>query len=306
MRIKTIILVLLLSISIISNSQNFSALSGTIRFSGGLLGGAMMYAPMSMGFLIGGGLKGSFGLDFPNVIRNNHLSFLRFYNAGYGFVIPQWSITFSNDEVKLGQITASDDNKFHDLFFTNDCYINYIGYNINWRDPFSRFGLYCGADYELRKYSLDFSSYSSHWYNQYYHCLIYNEIQLFVPSVGLRYRLIDPDKEIEGFPFNIVLESGISYAIILGFKNEVHSGEALENYTINALNNGFRSQLGIAITSNKFGSLYLRWAKDLYNLYNNDYIATDNKGYLYNKELKYHNVVKTSFSFFCIGWATFL
>ena len=307
MKSKLFIIVLLTSITINADSQNFNTLSGTIRFSGGGLGAMMVLSPtMTTAICYAAFSDRSYGADIPGWIRNNHLSFLRFFNAGYDYVIPQWSITFSNDEVKLGQIVASDDNTFHDLFFTNDCYVNYMGYFINWRDPFSRFGIYCGADYELRKYSLDFSSYSSHWNNQYYHCLIYNEIQLFVPSVGLRYRLIGPDKEIEGFPFNIVLESGFSYAIVLGFKNDVASGEVLENYTIDALNNGFRTQLGIAITTNKFGSLYLRWAKDLYNLYNNDFIATDNNGYLYNKELKYHNVVKTSFSFFSIGWATFL
>ena len=78
------------------------------------------------------------------------------------------------------------------------------------------------------------------------------------------------------------------------------STDALNNYNADALNNGFRSSLGMAITTNKWGSLVVRWIKDLYNLYNNDHIATDSNGYLYNNE------VKSSISYFSIGYSTFL
>lgn len=299
MRRNLLILAILASIATSGHSQSFGTLSGTIRYSGGLLGGAMLFSPMMTSWLLFEGFsdKGNGGY-FSDWIRDNHLSFLRFFNAGYDYLIPQWSMTFSNDDIKLGPIYATKDNTFHELFFTNDNYINYIGYYINWKDQFSRFGFYCGIDYELRKFSLEYKSNIPNHYN-YWHT--HNEIQSLVPSVGLRYRLISPEKEIDGFPFNVVVEAGLSYAIVVNYKNDVdYRTDSWNNYSIDALNNGFRTSIGIAITTNKWGALYVRWGKDLYNLYNNDYIATDNKGYLYNNE------IKNNFSYFSIGYATFL
>lgn len=299
MKFRSLVLGVVLSVCTNGYTQNFSTFSGTIRFSGGLLGGAMVFSPMMTSWLVYEGFSpNGYGGGVSDWIRDNHLSFLRFFNAGYDFLFPQWSMSFSNNDIKLGQISAANDNTFNDLFFTNDCYINYIGYYINWRDPFSRFGFFFGADYELRKYSLEYKSDISGQYN-YWH--VDNEIQSFVPSVGVRYRLISPEKEVDGFPFNVVIEAGVAYTIVLDYKNDVkYSTDALGKYNIDVLNNGFRSQLGIVVTTNKYGSLYLRWTKDFYNLYNNEYIATDSKGYLYNNE------VRTNLSCFSIGWATFL
>lgn len=298
MRKKLVLLVLLTSVTINANSQNFSTWSGTIRFSGGLLGGMMVFAPtMTAGIAYAAAADKSYGADIPGWIRNNHLSFLRFFNAGYDFLIPQWSMAFSNDEIIVDQRVSGKDNLFNDLFFWDDHYINYMGYYLNWKDPFSRFGFYCGADYELRTFGLEYKSITP---GQYHYWSVHNEIQSLVPSVGIRYRLISPEREIEGLPINIVLETGLSYAFVLNFKNKVTSTDALNNYSTDALNNGFRSSLGMAITTNKWGSLYVRWIKDLYNLYNNDNIAKDSNGYLYNNE------VKSSISYFSIGYSTFL
>lgn len=279
------------------NTQDFNTLSGSIRFSGGVLGGMMLFPQMMCVGLIGAMQPRAYSADLLELIRNNHLSFLRFINAGYDYLVPQWSMTFSNDDIKLGQVTAKD-NTFHELFFRNDSYVNYIGYYINRKDLFSRFGFYCGIDYELRKFSIE---YKSSIILDYHYWHTHNEIQSLVPSVGLRYRLISPKNEIDGFPFNFVIEAGISYAIVVNYKNDVdYSTDSWNNYSIDALNNGFRTSIGIAITTNKWGSLYLRWIKDLYNLYNNDYIATNVNGYLYNNE------IKTTTSYISIGWSTFL
>lgn len=289
----------LVFLTINTNAQKFGTLSGTIRFSGGLGGAAMIYSPMLTTWLLYEGFSSKgYGVTYSGWVRDNHLSFLRFFNAGYDFLYPQWFMSFSDENIKMEQTYAHSDNTFIDVFFTNDNYINYIGYYLNWKDPFSRYGFYCGIDYELRKFSLTYKSFSS---NSYHYWHTRNEIQSLVPSVGLRYRLISPDKEVDGFPFNIVLEAGLSYAIVIKFNNEIdYYTDALNNYSTDALNNGFRAQLGIAITTNKWGSLYLRWNKDLYNFYNNDNIAKDKNGYLYN------NTIKTNLSCFSFGWATFL
>lgn len=304
MRIKLLIIVLLASITINANSQNFNTWSGTIRFSGGLLGAGMVFSPMMATWGIYEGFKWRYGdggynngASFSGWMRDNHIGFLRFFNAGYDFVVPQWSMSFSNDEIIVDQRVSSKDNLFNSLFFWDDHYINYMGYYLNWKDPFSRFGFYCGADYELRTFGLEYKFIAP---GQYHAWSVHNEIQSLVPSVGIRYRLISPEREIEGFPINIVLEAGLSYAVVLNLKNKVMSTDALNNYNADALNNGFRSSLGMAITTNKWGSLVVRWIKDLYNLYNNDHIATDSNGYLYNNE------VKSSISYFSIGYSTFL
>ncbi len=300
MKIKLLIVVLLASITINVNSQNFSTWSGTIRFSGGLLGAGMVFSPMMTTWMIYEGFKlGGYsnGASFSGWMRDNHVGFLRFFNAGYDFLIPQWSMSFSNDNIKLDRFYARFDNTFHDLFFTNDCFVNYMGYNINWKDPFSRFGFYIGADYELRKFSLEYKYQDP---NQYHFWSVNNEIQSLVPSAGIRYRLISPEKEIEGFPINVVLEAGLSYSFILNFKNDVGGTDSWNNYSTDALNNGFRTQLGLALTTNRYGSICVRWIKDLYNLYNNDYIATQRNGYLYGTE------VNSSTSYFSIGYSTFL
>ena len=162
MRIKLLIIALLTSITINANSQNFNTWSGTIRFSGGLLGAGMVFSPMMTTWMLYEGFKFRYGDDgykngasFSGWMRDNHIGFLRFFNAGYDFLVPQWSMSFSNDNIKLDRFYARFDNTFHDLFFWDDHYINYMGYSINWKDPFSRFGFYFGADYELRKFSLD-------------------------------------------------------------------------------------------------------------------------------------------------------
>ena len=98
----------------------------------------------------------------------------------------------------------------------------------------------------------------------------------------------------------MVFEAGLSYACVIDYKNKVSSTDHLIGYGTEALNNGFRVQLGIVLTTNKWGSLNLRWNKDLYDLYNNDNISTISNGCLYN------NTITNSFSCFSIGWATFL
>lgn len=223
-------------------------------------------------------IEQGFSLKKPTVsnwLNSNH-NFFRFFNMGYDYLIPYWSMTSSNNEMELQRPYNGD--------FENNQYINSIGYFLNWRSPFSRFGVYCGMDYEWRRFLLAYPP-------DQYRLPSSNEIHSLVPSFGLRFRLINPEKEIDGFPFNIVLEAGMSFAAVVKYENK-------EGYSADALNNGFRSLVGISITTNKFGSLHVRWSKDLYQLYNSDYMATD--GYLFNNE------ITNNFNCISIGYATFL
>lgn len=284
MRLKSIFFALLIAFAMNVNSQSVSPWSGTIRFSGGFLGGAMLYSPMFTGWLINAGFSGG---SYNWARDNHHLSFLRFFNACYDFRFPHFSMSFSKNNIKVDHIYSQSDNTFVDLFFTNDSYSNYIGYYLNWNDKFSRIGFYLGVDYELRKFGLKYEFESPNYFERWSY---ENEIQSVVPSVGLRYRLISPERELGGFPFNIVIEGGISYAIAVKY----------DNNSVDALNDGFRSLLGIAITTNEWGSIYVRWVKDFYNIFNNEYIANDKDFYLYGNE------IKDSFSCFSVGYATFL
>lgn len=274
MKTKLLIIVLLTSFTINANSQNFSPLSGTVRIGMPLYPwGLCAAAYMGSATLIEQGFK----LKSPtaaNWLSSNH-NFFRFFNMGYDYLIPCWSMDFANSGMELQRPYNGD--------FENDQYINYVGYFLNWSSRFSRFGFYFGADYEWRRFLISYPP------NQ-YRLPSSNEIHSLVPSIGLRFRLINPEREIEGLPINIVLEAGVSYAVVIKYENK-------ESYNDDVLNNGFRSLVGISIATTKFGSLHVRWSKDIYQLFKNDFIATD--GFLYNNE------ISNDFSCISIGWATF-
>ena len=276
MKIKSILTILLTSIAITANSQNFGTWSGTIRIGGGTYGTVYSYVtPVTVGLLRTFNFTDWKDKDFQNWSNEQHGAF-RFLNIGGDILVPKWSMTASNVDIEL--LRGDDDN------FLNDAvnqYTYYIGYYFNWRSTLSRFGLFFGADYEWKNFDIHYP----------YPNVSHNKIHSIVPSFGLRYRLISPMKEIEGFPFNIVLEGGLSYVVNIKYDN-------YDNYDIEALNNGFRPMLGVVITTNRFGSIHLRWTKDLYNLFNNDYNPVE--GPLYNNE------IYNEFSCMSIGWSIFI
>lgn len=228
-------------------------------------------------------IQQGFVLEKPTVsnwLNENH-KFFRFFNLGYDILIPIWSMASSNESVELQR-------PFDNSGLENNKYTSYVGYQLNWRSPFSRLGFYGGIDYEWRRFYL---SHKVDIPGQYEYWGVKNNIQSLVPAAGIRVRLVEPAKEIEGFPINVVVELGLSYAIALKYENDVE-------YGLDAINNGFRTQLGLSITTNRFGSLHVRWNKDLYTIFNNGYIAT--KGFLSNNE------IKNNFGYLSVGWATFL
>lgn len=277
MRIKTLLHVLLALLSIHVHSQNFGTLSGTVRVGGnsGLVYGAC--TPITVGLLKVFKFTG-FNV---NLWSDEQHTFLRFFNIGGDLLIPNWSMSSSNGAIELHR--PWEDYQSDCFFLSTDMkeYTTYVGYYFNWRSQFSRVGCYFGMDYEWRNFII-FNIDPN---------ISYNKIHSLVPSCGLRYRLINPMKEIDGFPFNIVFEGGMSFVINIKYKN-------LYGYRLDALNNGFRPMLGVAITTNRFGSIHVRWTKDLFQLFDKDYKATG--GFLYNNE------ITNSFSCFSIGWAIFI
>lgn len=284
-RLKVLLVSVLASITINASAQNFSSLSGTVRLSCGWVGDAVFSAPVysiwltRLGFLLDG--EGT----FSGWIRQNHNTFLRFFNVGYDFHFPQWTMASANNTIELMRPFGKNYSKMFEFFGDNN-YIHYIGYHFNWRDPFSRLGFYAGADYEWRNFAISYQP----EIDAVYRLTSHNEIHSIVPAAGVRFRLISPEKEIDGFPINVVLEAGLSYAIAIKYNND-------KDYGTDALNNGFRANVGVHITTNKYGSIHVRWNKDLYKLYSSDYVATD--GFLANEE------ISNSFSCFSVGWASF-
>lgn len=275
MKIKTILVTALTLFSINSYSKEFGTLSGTVRVGGGLFGSTYAYGvPVIVALL-----QAFKVTDFDaNKWSNEQHSVLRFLNIGGDIVVPNWSISSSNNNIEI--LRPLEDYQA-DGFLVGKQYTSYIGYYLNWKSMFSGLGFFGGLDYEWRNFVLHYP----------YPNMSYNKIQSLVPALGLRYRLISPMKEIEGFPINIVLEAGISYVINTKYTNS-------DNYSLKALNNGFRTIVGIAITTNRFGSLHVRWTKDLYNIFNKNYSAS--QGPLFN------NVISNNFNSFSIGWAIFI
>ncbi len=280
MKTKKFLFVLLITSSISANAQNFSTLTGTFRFGGGLYGSIYSYGtPVTIGLLQA--LKASgvdVGFDLEKWSTDEHTLF-RFFKISGDFLIPCWSMTSSNIPIELQR--TFEDSQTNSLNHSVRQYTNFIGYWLNWKSMFSRIGFWGGIDIEWRSFVIYYP----------YPNMSYFNIRSYVPSCGVRYRLFSPIQEIEGIPFNIVFEGGLSYVINTSFYNS-------EGYDKNALNNGFRPMFGIVITTNRYGSIHLRWTKDLYNLFNNDYSAT--KGPLFNNEI--HN----DFSCYSIGWSIFI
>lgn len=293
MRNKLIVLSLFLLFSAEGNSQEFGTLSGTFRVGGGIYGAAFsFFTPLTVGVVRVLPFTGWGNKDFNDWSSAQHRAF-RFLNVGADIWIPNWSITSSNLDVNLER----GGNKNWGKQFTY-C----IGYYLNWKSPFSRFGLFGGVDYEWKNFDLvypyselrggtRFSSVSLNGHNYKDVSVSQNIINSLVPTFGVRYRLIDPMKEVEGFPINVVLEAGISYVINIIYKND-------DGYGFDAINNGFRTIIGVALTTNRFGSIHIRWTKDLYNLFNTNYSASN--GPLFD------NKITNNFSCFCIGWAVFI
>lgn len=291
MKIKSLCLLVFVAITIRVYPHKFGTVSGNIRFGGGIFGVvSSVCMPITVGLLQ---MLKFTDFDLQKWSNEQHNSF-RFFNISGDLWCLDWSMTASNEKIELHRPFESwqgggllDSDKI--------VYTSNVGYCLNWMPTFSSFGFWGGIDYEWRNFmilkgynyvghniwELSSSSYSS-----------YNKIQSIVPTIGIRYRLIGPMKEVAGvFPFNIVFEVGISYVINVKYENA-------DNYSIDALNNGFRPVIGIAVTTKRYGSMHLRWTKDWYNLFNKDYKAMD--GFLYNNE------ISNNFRCISIGYAIFI
>lgn len=267
MRIKFFLFVFFLSIAFRSNAQNTGTWSGTIRLGGGTLGSGFCVLWPVYVFLHNVDRTDE---DIQNRIHRLHSTY-RFVNLDFELTMHDWPLTTTRGNMPIEDGSVSYFNIYRQYSYS-------VGYYFSWKSLFSRWGIFFGGDYEWKDFSFD-----SYWGD--------HKIHSIVPAVGLRYRLLSPLKEIEGFPFNIVLEGGLSCVIKIKYDND-------EGYGMGALNNGMRTMLGLAVTTNRFGSIHFRWTKDLYNLFNNDYSAV--AGPLFNNE------ITTNFSLYSIGWSIFI
>lgn len=260
--------------------EEFGTWSGTIRLGGGLYGTLYSYVtPVTVGLLRAFKFTNWSETDYLNWSKEQH-GFFRFFNIGGDILIPNWSMSGSKTNIDF--LRPLEDYQV-DGFLDGGLkqYTTYVGYFFNWRSHTSGLGLFFGADYEWRNFLIHYP----------YPNTSYNKIHSLVPTFGLRYRLFDPIKYDKTLRFSVILEAGMSYIVNTKYDNT-------DDYGIEALNNGFRPMLGIAITTTRFGSIHLRWTKDLYNLFNKDFQATE--GFLYDNE------VDNTFSCISIGWAIFI
>ena len=96
MRKKLFILAVLASVTINVHSQNFGTFSGTIRIGGGLYGTGYSYiTPVTVGLLQAFKVT---NFDVNNWSNEQH-SFFRFFNIGGDILVPNWTMTASNNPV---------------------------------------------------------------------------------------------------------------------------------------------------------------------------------------------------------------
>ncbi len=263
-----------------ASPERFGTWSGTIRLGGGLYGTLYSYlTPVTVGLLRVFKFTNWSETDYRNWSKEQHGA-MRFFNVGGDILIPNWTMTGTKANIEL--LRPLEDYQV-DGFLDGGLkqYTTFVGYFFNWRSQTSGLGMFFGADYEWRNFRIHYP----------YPNVSHNKIHSLVPTFGLRYRIIDPIRFEKTLKFSVVVEAGMSYVFNVKYVNT-------DNYDLDALNNGFRPMLGIAVTTTRFGSIHLRWTKDLYNLFNKDYQATEG--------LLYDNEVDNTFSSISIGWAIFI
>ena len=124
-RLKVLLVSVLASITINANAQNFSSLSGTVRLSCGWVGDAVFSAPVYYIWLTRLGLLLDGEGTFSGWIRQNHNTFLRFFNVGYDFHFPQWTMASANNTIELMHPFGKNYSKMFEFFEDN----NYIHYS---------------------------------------------------------------------------------------------------------------------------------------------------------------------------------
>lgn len=188
------------------------------------------------------------------------------------FHIPGWSMSQFDEDIPL----AAPDwwsifypDMVHDYNFS-------IGYEFSWKSLLMPFGAYFGLDFEWRQLCIDKGTLTGK-----------HRVRAFLPSAGVRLYLLGNRFERE-HSWNIVADCGGSYNIPVWYSN-------FFNWSIDALGRGFRSRLGIGVSTLDYGCLYIRWEKDLYNFFNTDFCLPDGRHPFENQSNLFSSII--------VGWS---
>lgn len=188
------------------------------------------------------------------------------------FHIPAWSMSQGGNDLPLASprwwgFLAADLK--HDYNFS-------YGYEISWVSKVVPVGAYIGIDYEWRQVCLEEGLLAGR-----------HQTQAILPSAGIRVHLLGIGFE-RSHNWNIVLEGGASFNYATKYTSFFDWGRS-------AVNNGFRSRLGIAFSTQRFGAYYVRWEHDMYDFFNQNFSMPDGS--------KPFEGIRNDFNHVVFGWA---
>lgn len=189
--------------------------------------------------------------------------------------IPAWSLTQSGNDVPLEKAdwwSILYPDLIHNYNFA-------VGYEFSWKSLEIPLGAYVGADVEWRQICFKEGMIAGK-----------HRMTFFVPSAGLRFRLLGNGFERKN-SWNIVLDCGAAYSYAMKYKN-------FYQWDTNALGNGFRPRIGLIFSTLDHGSFYVRWEKDMYELFNNDFTLPDGRKPFDNMHSEFYSII--------LGWALFI
>ena len=169
--------------------------------------------------------------------------------------IPFWSLSQNGEKLPLGS------PRWWSFFYpdqrNNFCFA--LGYEFSAK--FFRFpiGLYAGSDFEWRKINVQTEGVMSGLHS----------MTLFMPSAGIRIRMLGIAFE-RRHNWNIVLDCGTYYNLPLKY-------ESFNNWGKDVLGKGFRPRVGLIFSTVNKGSYFIRWEKEMYNMFNQDYTLPDGR-----------------------------
>lgn len=170
--------------------------------------------------------------------------------------LPAWSLSRDGTDIPLGA------PKWWTLLYPNvrNNYNFSVGYELSAKFFRLPLGLYAGADFEWRNVNIQTGGVLSGLH----------KMTSFLPSAGIRIRVLGNGFE-RRHNWNIVLDCGTYYNLPLRYRSFTNWN------TAEALGKGFRPRVGLIFSTVHNGSYYIRWEKDMYDLFNQDFTLPDGR-----------------------------
>lgn len=221
-----------------------SVVQGTPKIMGGLA--SATYTAAVLGYMVT--VDGLDVKDIDNLL-DDHISRWFCPSMEFEMHVPEWSLSDENGEIPMMAPRWWS-------FLLPDWKHNYkcsIGYELSWKSLLYPIGLYASINHEWQQIYIRDGLYSGK-----------HKVSSFVPIAGIRLRLLGVGFEMDN-NWNIVLDAGAAYVYR-------HKARNFYGWGKEAFSNGIRPRVGLAVSTIRYGTLFLRYEKDLFNFFNPDFV----------------------------------